>query len=62
MPEWWNHHSSEIIKELTALKDISEVCSEQVLIQAQRVEAQRAQKAVLDFIRDTKYLRLNKKR
>ena len=33
---------AEIIKELTTLSDTSEVASEQVLMWAQRVEAQRA--------------------
>ena len=44
----------EIIKELTALKETSEVSSEQTLMGAQRIEAQRAQKDVLDNIRDFK--------
>ena len=38
-----------------ALKDNSEVSSEQVLVWAQRVEVQRAQKVVIDNIRDAKY-------
>ena len=42
------------MKELTALKDTREVNSEQVLMWAQRVEADRAQKEMLDNIRDEK--------
>ena len=41
----------EIIRELKALKDTSEVSSEQILLWIQRVETQRAQKEVLDNIR-----------
>ena len=42
------------IKELTVLKDTSQVSTEQFLIWAQRVEGQRMQKTVLDDIRDTR--------
>ena len=44
--------AAEIIIELTVLKDTSEVSSEQVLVRVQSVEVQRAQKAVLESIRD----------
>ena len=47
-------NSAEIIKELTALKDTTEVSSEKVLILVQRVETPREQRAVLDNIRDAK--------
>ena len=46
--------TAKIIKEFRALKDISEVSSEHILVWAQRVEVQRAHKAVLDNIRDAK--------
>ena len=46
--------TAKIIKELTALKDMSGVISEQVLIWAQRVEAQKVQMVVLDNIKDAK--------
>ena len=38
--------TSEIIKELTTIENISEVTSEQVLVWPRRVEAQRSQKAI----------------
>ena len=44
----------EIIKELTALKDTSEVSSERVLMRAQYIEEQRGKKEVFDSIRDEK--------
>ena len=45
---------AKIIKELTALQHPREVSSEQVLVWAQRVEAQKAQKVLVDKMRDTK--------
>ena len=50
----YNNMIAEIIKELTAWKDTSEANSKQVLMQAQRVETNRAQKEMLDNSRDTK--------
>ena len=44
----------KIIKELTALKDISKVSSEQVLMWTLRVGVQRGQRTVLDNIRNVK--------
>ena len=41
--------TAKIIKKLTALKHTSEVTNEQVLVWVQRVEVQKAQKAVLDI-------------
>ena len=46
---------AEMIKELTALEDTNEVSSEQLLMCAQRVEAQTVQK-VLGNIRDAREL------
>ena len=46
--------TAEIIKELMVLNNTSGVSSEQVLVWAKKVEAQRAQKEVLENIRDTK--------
>ena len=43
---------AEIMKELTALKDTSEVSSEQILMWDHRADAQEAQREVLDNIRD----------
>ena len=40
------------------MKDISEVASDQILMWAQRVEAQRVQKEVLDDIRDAEEFQL----
>ena len=45
---------AKIIKELTALKDTSKVSSEEVLMWTLRVGVQRAQKTVLENIRDVK--------
>ena len=42
----------EILRELTAMKDINEDTSDQILIWAQRMEVQRAQKEVLNHIRE----------
>ena len=44
----------EILRDLTLLKDINEAMSDQILVSAQRVEAQRVQKRVLDHIREDK--------
>ena len=44
----------KILREQTALKDISESTSDQILIWVPRVEAQRAQKEVLDYIEEDK--------
>ena len=41
----------KMLRELTALKDINEATTDQILTWAQRVEAQRAQREVLDHIR-----------
>ena len=46
--------TGEIMRELTVLKDINEATSSQILIWAQRVEVQRAQKEVLDHSREDK--------
>ena len=46
--------TAEIIKDLTTLKDTSEVTSKQVLILTQRVEAQKIQKTLLDSSRVAK--------
>ena len=40
------------MKEITVLKDINEASSGQILMWTQRVEAQRAQKEVLDHVRE----------
>ena len=48
----------EIIQELTALKDNSEVSSDEVLMWAKKVEAQRAQMKVLDNLIDKRSLSL----
>ena len=42
----------EIIRQLTALNDICEVSSKQVLLWVQKVQMQRAQKHVMDTIKD----------
>ena len=44
----------EIIRVLSALKDTNEVSSEQILLWAQIVKAQRAQKKVLDNMEDAR--------
>ena len=48
--------ATKIIKELTGLRDTNEVTSEPVLSWTQRVEVKRAQKSVLENIRDAKML------
>ena len=45
---------AERIRELTALKDINEATSDQILIWDQTQEAYRVQKEVLDNIRNAK--------
>ena len=42
----------EILKELTALKNITEATSNQILMWTQWVEVQIVQKEVLDYIRE----------
>ena len=46
--------TAKVIKELMVLKDTSEVRKELTLVWTQRVEAQRAQNAVLEILRDAK--------
>ena len=45
---------SEILREVATLEDIEDGTSEKVLIWVQRMEAQRAQKLVLDNIKEAK--------
>ena len=45
---------AKIIKELTAIKDSSEITSEKVLSWVKRIAAQRSKKAMLDSPKDNK--------
>ena len=44
----------ELIKELTAIKNISEVTNKQVLSRAKEIETKKFQKAMLDSLKDNK--------
>ena len=44
--------TTEIIRELTVLKDVSEVTSESILLQANRSETQWSQKAMLKSLKE----------
>ena len=46
--------ASQIIKELTAIKNTNKVTNEQVLLWAEQKEAQRSLEAVLDSLKDNK--------
>ena len=51
-----NNHDmvTQIIQELTTVKKINEITSEQVVSWAKRVESHRAQKAFMEFTKDYK--------
>ena len=47
---------SEVLRELTVLKDINEANSDQMLMWDQRLEVQRVQKEVLNHLKEDKEL------
>ena len=51
---------TKIIRELTATKRPNEIASEQVLCLARRVEAQRAQKAILEATKGREFNTVNR--